>query len=83
MEVATGAEAAKSPRAQGIGDAIDAAAASDTGLRLLPADPYDALAAVDLEADAPVALRVLVGILEKDLALVRGLDGENETSVVK
>ena len=83
MEVATGAEAAKRPPAQGIGDAIKALAAIDAGFRPLPADPYDAFAAVDLEADAAVTLCVLVGVLEKDLAFVRGLYRKDETSVVK
>jgi hypothetical protein len=83
VEVATGAEAAESPRPQGIGHTIDAVAAGYAGLWLLPTESYDALAAVDLEADAAVALRVLVGILEEDLAFVRGLRREKETSVVK
>jgi hypothetical protein len=83
VEVATGAQAAEGPRPQGIGHAINAVTAGFAGLRLLPTESYDALAAVDLQADAAVALRVLVGVFEEDLALVRGLDRENETSVMK
>jgi hypothetical protein len=83
VEVAAGAHMAESPRPQGIRHALHALTAADTGLRLLPARPYDALAAVDLEADAAVTLGVLVSIFEKGFAFVRGLDRKNETSVVK
>jgi hypothetical protein len=74
VEVATGAETAQSPRPDGIGHAVKPVAAGDTGLWLLPTESYDAFEAVDLKADAAMALRILVGILEEHLALVRCLD---------
>jgi len=83
VEVATGAEAAESSHPHGIGHAIEPVAAGDTGLWLLPTEPYDAFVMVDLKADATVALRILVSILEEDLAFVWCLHREEETPVLK
>ena len=83
MEVATGAKTAQSPRPHGIGHATDPVAAGDTGLWMLPTESYDALVMIEFETDAAITPRILVGILKEDLAVVRCLRWQKETSVLK
>jgi hypothetical protein len=83
VEVATGAKAAESLCPDGISHTLEPMTAGDTGLWLPPTQLHDAFAAIDLEANATVALRILISILEENLAVVRCLDRKKETSILK
>lgn len=83
VEVTGGTGPAEIPCPNGVGQVVEPLTAAGAGLGLITMEYYCALAAIDLNADTPSTFGALVGVVKEDLAFIRSVSGQNETSTLK